>query len=101
MIQNTISCDLHDFVEVACIYKYQVKLILKNSQIIEGKAIDIINSITRQEYLVIDNVSRQYIELTQLDKIQVLTPNAKFCEIVFKEDFQELAIYNFKCIELN
>lgn len=84
MTQNTISCDLHDFVEVACMYKYQVRLTLKNCQIIEGKAIDITNSITKQEYLVIDNVSRQYIELTQLDKIQVLTPNAKFCEIVFK-----------------
>lgn len=83
MTQDAISCELHDFVEVACMYGYQVKLILKNNQIIEGKAIDIVNSPERRECLVIDNDSRQQIELTQLAKMQVLTPHAKFNEVVF------------------
>lgn len=83
MTQDAISCELHDFVEVACMYGYQLKLILKNHQVIEGKAIDIVNSPERHEYLVIDSDSRQQIELTQLAKMQVLTPNAKFSEVVF------------------
>lgn len=83
MTQDAISCELHDFVEVACMYGYQLKLILKNNQIIEGKAIDIVNSPERRECLVIDNDSRQQIELTQLAKMQVLTPHAKFNEVVF------------------
>lgn len=83
MTQDAISCELHDFVEVACMYGYQLKLILKNNQIIEGKAIDIVNSPERREYLVIDNDSRQQIELTQLARMQVLTPHAKFNEVVF------------------
>lgn len=83
MTQDAISCELHDFVEVACMYGYQLKLILKNNQVIEGKAIDIVNSPERRECLVIDNDSRQQIELTQLAKMQVLTPHAKFNEVVF------------------
>lgn len=83
MTQDAISCELHDFVEVACMYGYQLKLILKNNQIIEGKAIDIVNSPERRECLVIDNDSRQQIELTQLARMQVLTPHAKFNEVVF------------------
>ncbi|MEK6595081.1 MAG: Rho-binding antiterminator [Pseudomonadota bacterium] len=83
MTQDAISCELHDFVEVACMYGYQIKLILKNNQVIEGKAIDIVNSPERRECLVIDNDSRQQIELTQLARMQVLTPHAKFNEVVF------------------
>ena len=83
MTQDAISCELHDFVEVACMYGYQLRLILKNNQIIEGKAIDIVKSPERRECLVIDNDSKLQIELTQLAKMQVLTPNAKFTEVIF------------------
>lgn len=83
MTQDAISCELHDFVEVACMYGYQIKLILKNNQVIEGKAIDIVNSPEKKECLVIDNDSKQQIELTQLARMQVLTPHAKFNEVVF------------------
>jgi Rho-binding antiterminator len=84
MTQDAISCELHDFVEVACMYGYQLKLFLKNNQVIEGKAIDIVNSPEKRECLVIENDSRQQIELTQLARMQVLTPNAKFNEVVFQ-----------------
>lgn len=83
MTQDAISCDLHDFVEVACMYGYRLRLILKNNQIIEGKAIDIVNSPEKHECLVIDSDSRQQVELTQLAKMEVLTPNARFSEVIF------------------
>lgn len=83
MTQDAISCDLHDFVEVACMYGYQLKLILKNDQIIEGKAIDIVNSPEKNECLVIDSGTRQLVELIRLAKMEVLTPNAKFSEVIF------------------
>lgn len=83
MTEDTISCELHDFVEVACMYRYQLKLILKNEQMIEGTAIDIVNTPERQECLIIDNDSRMQIELTQLVRMEVLTPNAKFREVIF------------------
>lgn len=83
MTQDAISCDLHDFVEVACMYGYQLKLILKNDQIIEGKAIDIVNSPEKNECLVIDSDTRQQVELIRLARMEVLTPNAKFSEVIF------------------
>ena len=84
MTQDAISCELHDFVEVACMYGYRLRLILKNDQVIEGKAIDIVNSPEKRECLVIEGDSRQCIELTQLIRMQVLTPNAKFSEVNFQ-----------------
>lgn len=80
----SISCELHDYIEIACMYGYQVKLILKDYQIIEGKALDVLTTTEKREYLVIHNGhEQQQIELTQLDKMQVLTANAKFKEVCF------------------
>jgi len=77
-----ISCQLHDYIEIACMYGYQVELHLKNTQVIEGKAMDIHTSPDKREYLIIGN-EHQKIELTQITKMTVLTPNAKFNEIIF------------------
>lgn len=79
-----ISCELHDYIEIACLYNYRVKLTLKNHQIIEGKAVDL-KTIEKREYLMIDNgQEQQQIELNQFDKMQVITPNAQFKEVNFK-----------------
>lgn len=83
MGKEVISCELHDFVEVACMYNYQLKLILKNGEVIEGKAVDIL-SIDQQELLVVDDSGeKKQVDLIALAKMQVLTPNAKFSEVVF------------------
>jgi Rho-binding antiterminator len=84
MNHDAISCELQDFVEVACMYGYQLKLILKDNQIMQGKAIDIVNSTDKGECLVIaNNDTKQEIALIQLAKMEVITPNAKFSEVVF------------------
>jgi len=82
MEKEVISCELHDFVEVACMYGYQLRLILKDGETVEGRAVDIVSE-NQQELLVIDNDARQQIDLMTLAKMQVLTPNAKFSEVVF------------------
>ena len=84
MHQDAISCDLHDYIEVVCMYGYQVRLELKDQQIFEGKAIDIITSPEKCEYLLIKNEQEQQVKLAQLAKLQVLTPNARFKEINFE-----------------
>lgn len=84
MTQPIIDCELHDYIEVACMYGYQVRLVLKNQQIIEGQAKDIVTTAEKREFLVIENEQgRQQVELITLDKMQVLTANAKFNEISF------------------
>lgn len=86
MKQNTcISCDLHDYVEVACMRNYRVELVLKGGEVLEGKALDVIPSLEKREFLVIDNGGqKQEVELTQLHKMIALTPHASFNEVEFK-----------------
>jgi len=83
MSNCSIACDLHDYIEIACMYHYQVKLTLKDQTSIEGKAIDILIGSDKREYLVIDTGQKQQIELNQLKKLQVLTPKAQFSEVSF------------------
>ena len=83
MSNCSVACDLHDFIEIACMYHYQVKLTLKDQTSIEGKAIDILIGSDKREYLVIDTGQKQQIELNQLRKLQVLTPKAQFTEVSF------------------
>ncbi|MDO9214345.1 MAG: Rho-binding antiterminator [Methylococcales bacterium] len=84
MSQCTISCELHDYLEIACMYGYQVKLTLKDDRIIEGKAVDVLTTAEKREYLIIDTGrEQQKIESHQLSKMQVLTANAKFKEVLF------------------
>ncbi len=84
MNHDAITCEQHDFIEVACMYGYQLKLILKDKKVMQGKAIDIVNSTDKGECLVIDdNVNQQHVVLSQLAKLEVTTPNAKFSEVIF------------------
>ena len=83
MTQCSISCALHDYLEIACLYGYQVRLTLKDNQTIEGKAIDTLTTAEKCEYLLIDNGQKHQIELTELKELRVLTPHAQFQEVVF------------------
>jgi len=87
MNNSIISCDLHDYLEIACMYGYQVQLTLNDQQIIEGKAIDTMTTDDKREFLVIDldhgHGSKKQVELNQIRKMQVLTPDAKFSEVIF------------------
>jgi len=77
-----ISCASHDYIEITCLYSYQIKLLLKNKQTIEGKAVAI-STCKKREYLLLDNGQEQKIELTEISELQVLTPKAKFQKISF------------------
>lgn len=77
-----LACELHDYIEIVCLYGYQIRVTLKNNDSIEGKALDIITA-DQREYLLLGSDCQQRIDLTQLAKLQVLTANAKFTEISF------------------
>lgn len=84
MSQCTISCELHDYLEIACLYGYRVKLTLKDHSAIEGKALGLLTSAEKREYLILDNgQEQQHIELNQLSNMQVLTVNARFKAVTF------------------
>jgi Rho-binding antiterminator len=78
-----IACDLHDYLEIACLYHYRVRLNLTNGEVLEGKAVDV-ETKDKREYLIVDADQRHEIDVTRLDKLKVLTAEAKFGEVTFK-----------------
>jgi len=44
-----MSCDQHDYVEIACMYHYSIKLTLKSGAEIEGHALDTQRNEQQQE----------------------------------------------------
>jgi len=80
---NAISCELHDYIEIACMYGYRVRLEFKDGQSLEGKAVDVMTTAEKREFLVIDNGQKQQVELNQLSRMTTLTPNASFKDVVF------------------
>ncbi|MEO1888099.1 MAG: Rho-binding antiterminator [Methyloprofundus sp.] len=50
-----ISCALHDYIEIACLYGNQLKLELKNQKTLEGKAIGVVTSPDKKEYLLLES----------------------------------------------
>ncbi|WP_428355739.1 Rho-binding antiterminator [Methyloprofundus sp.] len=78
-----ISCALHDYIEIACLYNYQIRLLLKNQQTIEGKAVDTLISADKREYLLLECERQIKIELIEIKQLQVLTPQAKFQSVSF------------------
>jgi Rho-binding antiterminator len=82
MSECRIACDLHDYIEIACLYGYQVRLTLKDKRIVEGRALNIVTE-EKREFLLLDQNSIGKIALDQLAKLQVLTPQARFTEVIF------------------
>lgn len=83
MCPPLISCALHDYVETACLYGYQLKILLKNNQNLEGKAVDILTTPEKKEFLLIDCGQQAKVELTDIKQLQVLTPNSRFHKVSF------------------
>ncbi len=79
-----IACELHDYIEIACMYGYLVKLTLTEHRSFEGKAIDVVTDQDKCEFLVIDNGERQKVELSEIVEMETRTLGAKFQNIRFK-----------------
>jgi len=81
---KNIACDLHDYLEIACLFAYQVRITLVTGETFTGVA-----KTTRVEnkkellVLAVDNAQLQKIETPKLKTMEVLTPNAKFTRIEF------------------
>lgn len=85
MANELISCELHDYIEVVCLYRYQIRLTLKDHSTVEGKARDITTP-DKKEFLLLETDSgSQQIELTALRKLEVLSPNSQFREVDFPD----------------
>lgn len=80
-----MSCDLHDYLEIACMFKYKVTVICRNSDEACGTAIDLTVDQNHGECLVLDTSEElKKLPLASLATMRVLTSNARFECISFE-----------------
>lgn len=80
-----LSCDTHDYVEIACLFRYLVELQRRDGGSIIGRAITTSVHPDHGECLIIEGDQSQIeIPLSELNTLRVLTPHARFQSIDFK-----------------
>ncbi|NIY83194.1 Rho-binding antiterminator [Vibrio hepatarius] len=81
-----ISCNEYDYIEIACMYRYPIKLTLKSGEVLECVALDTARNNARQECIKIDqNGEHTLIELDTLVSLDVLVTNPHFQAVRFSQ----------------
>ena len=80
-----IACELFDYIEIACMFSYQVKLVLRDHSVVEGKALTTEITADKQEMLIIQNKdeTKLSINTATLASMTVLTAGARFNQVTF------------------
>ncbi|MDD1136599.1 Rho-binding antiterminator [Pseudomonas sp. TNT2022 ID233] len=78
-----LNCDLHDYLEIACLRGYQLDIELIDSQRLIARAVTTRTSSEKEEFLVIEQQGAQ--QEIRLDQLLAITPqeaNAEFGRVV-------------------
>ena len=79
-----ISCDIHDYVEIACMYRFEVKLVLKNGRTVRGKSFQTAYNENKEECVVLETeYGNEKIVLEQIELMEAITKNPHFEKISF------------------
>ena len=78
-----LNCDLHDYLEIACLRGYQLDIELVDGQRLMARAVTTRTSSDKEEFLVIEQLGAQ--QEIRLDQLLAVTPqetNAEFGRVV-------------------
>ncbi|WP_331774555.1 Rho-binding antiterminator [Sulfurospirillum sp. 1612] len=79
-----ISCAHYDYIEIACLYHYDIKLTLKSGEVIEGRALDTARNSDLKECIKIKtSVDEPLIVLDDIMRLQIKTKNPHFQSVSF------------------
>lgn len=82
-----IDCDLHDYLEIACLYRYMLRIELVDGTCFDARALTTCSTEDKAEYLVVQKGdNQQKIRLDYLSAITVLTAGATFSSVIFNKD---------------
>ena len=80
-----LKCDLHDYIEMVCLYHYPLKLTLSCGAVLTGTALTTRYNGQRQECLVIkQNDSEQQVLLEDITLLEVTVTNPHMQQVRFK-----------------
>lgn len=79
-----ISCDLHDYIEIACMFRYPVRVTLKQGQVLEGVAVDTQRNAQREECLQLQQTNGlTLVVLTDMAVMEACVDNPHFQRVAF------------------
>ena len=77
-----IACDLHDHIEVACLYRYELEVHLQDGTTVTGKALTTRTLADKTEQLLLGTVADPTsVPLHDIRRIDVTTPGARFSSL--------------------
>lgn len=80
-----MDCDLHDYLEIACLFHYRVRMTLTDGRTVEGTAVTTGVAPGRVEVLTLDTGDGHTdLPLADLARMDVLTPNARVQGATFR-----------------
>ncbi|MEM8817847.1 MAG: Rho-binding antiterminator [Pseudomonadota bacterium] len=81
-----IDCVHYDYLEVACLYRYDVRVETRDGFTVEGAALDLRMDGNRNEFLVLRAQDREYlVRLSAVSRLEPLEDVAQFSPIVFSD----------------
>ncbi|MCW8906857.1 MAG: Rho-binding antiterminator [Sedimenticola sp.] len=81
-----ISCAQHDYIEIACLYRIPVRLILRSGDEITGIALDTVRNGDRQECLKLQvGEDEQWVVLDRLQSMEAQVSNPHFERVQFDQ----------------
>lgn len=86
MTSTPIACELYDYIEIACTFRYPVLFLLNTGEEIRGIALDTSVKPDKTEYLIIkkhDSNEKTEIALSNLIKMEALVDNPYFKKVNF------------------
>ncbi|WP_445765878.1 Rho-binding antiterminator [Rheinheimera sp.] len=79
-----LKCDLHDYIEIVCLYHYPLKLTLSSGAVLTGTALTTRYNNQRQECLVIkQNDNEQQVVLEDIALLEVTVQNPHLQQVRF------------------
>ncbi|GAB57104.1 Rho-binding antiterminator [Rheinheimera nanhaiensis] len=80
-----LKCDLHDYIEIVCLYHYPLKLTLSSGAVFTGTALITRYNDQRQECLVIQqHQAEQLVLLEDIALLEVTVQNPHLQQVRFK-----------------
>ena len=80
-----LNCDLHDYIEMVCLYHYPLKLTLSSGVVLSGTALTTRYNQQRQECLFIkQSDSEQQVVLEDIALLEVTVANPHLQQVRFK-----------------
>ncbi|MDU0355344.1 Rho-binding antiterminator [Paraglaciecola aquimarina] len=79
-----ITCNQYDYIEIACMYRYPIKLTLRSAEVITGIAQDTGRNSAGEECINVSVSNNEtMIVLTEITKLEACSDNPHFSTLSF------------------